>query len=50
MKFNEKCSNGWGDMERTRKCYRRNDGRMDGQTDGQMNGIPLTPMLFAAGD
>ena len=30
---NENLSKGSGDMEQTRKCYRRTDGRTDGQMD-----------------
>ena len=30
MKFDENCLKGSGDIERTRKCYGRNDGRGDG--------------------
>ena len=33
MKFNENRSKGSGEMERTRTCYGRNDGRTDGLTD-----------------
>ena len=42
MKFNENCSKGLGDMERTRKFYGWTDGRLDGPTNSTSR--------FTAGD
>ena len=37
MEFNVNRSKGSGDMERTRKCYGRNDGQTDERTNGRTN-------------
>ena len=50
MKFYENHSKGSGDMERTRKCYGRNDGQTDRVPDGQTKGIPITPFRFMTGN
>ena len=45
MKFNENSMKGSGDMERTQKCYGRNNGRTD-----EGHSYIITLIRFAAGD
>ena len=40
---------GSGDMEQTKKCYRRTDGWTDGRTDRQTKAISIIPHLLRGG-